>query len=681
MISTTISDRLAGTIAREIDLHLRSDRSHAHAGDFARLLYQVTLRGPHESIFDHLLPRIRDEHKRATVSLFRRHIARLRRDSEDTDLDLPRIIDHFKTFAEDPDAFPTPHSDTLAKLSEILRTFTDLTQSTEAFWRALEEGRTIKLFETLDTLAAEDAHRAPLAPYKKRLTDLQYEVIHYLALPVGQFAERQSTLSKMMDAVAGIESSIRTHRGLQPPEQTMLIALFRRQQRLFDGTRRWLCDEPRKLKARNARFPFWLYFGDPRRVEKQVEALSIRERAVRTLLGDELTRDRPQIDSEAPMFSGQRAKFEEFFVDWMTSELDIDTLKQALRERWPPFFRGIYTVTTSFWLASLTMLAPFILVPWLDRRGHQEWEGIGFFVIAAGMLLAALFSFTPLIRLLGWRLRLKNRLGRLRLLLQRAVEPQRDNKNDLRALEPQPEEKNEPEPRGYWFACLLPRLARLTAVPMALIVEFDHSYEFPLQASSWSILLLASLSLLTTHFFVTREMVDPEEQSGIASDESKRRVWKIVAVALAHSFGIAVVLSAIFASSHHVKCEDDPKPPPAHTDLGEPTPFWTLVETVLERVDNVQPDDIRPGEKCPYPRFLGLVPRVVSVDIGKIAENLHHPLPVKVAEYAIFRFYPTIILVWTALGLFFGVFLEGFMNGRRLRGLTIDTPAAVNAPE
>jgi hypothetical protein len=208
---------------------------------------------------------------------------------------------------------------------------------------------------------------------------------------------------------------------------------------------------------------------------------------------------------------------------------------------------------------------------------------------------------------------------------------------------------------------------------MALIVEFDHSYEFPLRASTWSVLLLASLSFLTTRFFVTRELVGQEEQSRSTSDE-RRRVWQIVAVALAHSFAIAVVLSAIFASSHDVRIEGNDPQPSVQTDPGKPTPFWTLVETILEKVDNKQHDE-------KYPRFLGLVPRVVSVDFGAISHDLGHPLPAKVAEHATFQFYPTIILVWTALGLFFGVFLEGFMKGERLRGLTIDTTAAVNTSE
>ena len=638
MISTTISDRIAGSIAREVDLHLRSDRSQAHAGDFARLLYQVTLRGPHESIFDHLLPRIRDEHERATVSLFRRHVARLRRDAENTDPDLRRIIGHFKLFSEDLDGHPaTRGSETLLALREALRTFTDLTQTSKDVWRALAADRTLELINSLDALAGENAHRAPLATFKKRLTDLQDEVIHYLALPVGRFEERQNTLSRMIDAVGRIESSIRVHRGLQPPEQMLLIALFRSQQVLFDGTRRWFCDEARKLKERNDRHRFWLYFCDPRPGDERVAAFSELEKpalSITTLYN--LAHVRAQIDSAPPGFPAQRAKFEEFFVDWMTSELDVETLKKVLRERWPPFFRCIYAVTTSFWLMSLTMLAPFALALWLDYRGHHEWEGIGFFVIALAMLLAALFSLTPPL--------ISGFLGKL--------------------------SRGKRAGPGYWFPCLLPRLARLTAVPMALIVEFDHSYEFPLHASSASLLFLASLSLITTRFFVTRELVGQEEQSHITSDESKR-VWQIVAVALAHSFAIAVVLSTIFASGHDVKTEGNDLQPSVQVDAGKPTPFWMLVETVLEEVDNKHA-----GEK--YPRFLGLVPRVVSVDFGAIAQNLGHPLPAKVAEHVKFQSYPTIILVWTALGLFFGVFLEGFMKGERLRGLTIDTPTEDN---
>ena len=47
-------------------------------------------------------------------------------------------------------------------------------------------------------------------------------------------------------------------------------------------------------------------------------------------------------------------------------------------------------------------------------------------------------------------------------------------------------------------------------------------------------------------------------------------------------------------------------------------------------------------------------------------------LPTSIRSHLVFVYYPTLILTWTAMGLFFGVFLEGFLNGRRLRDDVID---------
>jgi hypothetical protein len=286
-------------------------------------------------------------------------------------------------------------------------------------------------------------------------------------------------------------------------------------------------------------------------------------------------------------------------------------------------------------------VAPFLLAGWLTWANRAEWAGIGFFAITAGILLVAAFSF---IEALHWM-----------------------------AAKIRDETKTLP---GYWFQCLLPRLARLTAVPMALIVEFDHSYDFPLHASTWSILLLAALSFFTTRFFVTRELVDQEERPGVTkiSSDERKRVRQIVAVALSHSFGIAIILSSIFASTHPVRDDVPPKKPSVEVEVGKPSPFWLAVEVILEKVDNVT-------NEHEDPRFLGLVPREVKVESGPIAKSIGLPLPSKVAEHLAFSFYPTIILVWTALGLFFGVFLEGFMKGERLRGITIDKPDAQPPPE
>ena len=66
MISETVSERLAADIAREIDL--RRWRA-GNDFDFAGALYQVTLRGPHWTLFDHLLARIPDKIPRRLIDL------------------------------------------------------------------------------------------------------------------------------------------------------------------------------------------------------------------------------------------------------------------------------------------------------------------------------------------------------------------------------------------------------------------------------------------------------------------------------------------------------------------------------------------------------------------------------------------------------------------------------------
>ena len=64
------------------------------------------------------------------------------------------------------------------------------------------------------------------------------------------------------------------------------------------------------------------------------------------------------------------------------------------------------------------------------------------------------------------------------------------------------------------------------------------------------------------------------------------------------------------------------------------------------------------GERLGY-----LIPRQAGVDFAGMR----------------FVFYPTLILTWTALGLFFGVFLEGFMQGKHLRSTATKVDAEENA--
>jgi hypothetical protein len=692
-ISTNTSGQIAGAIARTIDLHQRYERENRRLPDLAKLLYQVTLRGPHESIFDHLLPRLSDDGDRKTVLLFRRHVARVRahrKDDHDTDFDLHDILEHVRALECDLDKYLEEQSSTtLYDMRNVVRQFNLLTQDNKSVWDHLTGETMFTLMKGLDALAEDEApRRRPLVPaFERSITDLHDQVLHYLSIPIGSFEERKRTLTAAIDLTAALEEQLRRHEGLRPPERTLLVALMRYVRQLFDRTGQWACDEARKQKERNDRQLFWLFFCDPRSKDNRLDTLSeIVQTDLSLHTRAKLERLSHQINTEPPPFEKQRALFERYFVDWMTSELDVESLKRVLRSRWPIFFRVLYTVTTSFPMMVATILMPFVLAAGFDIYHMHEWEGIGFFAITLGMIVAGVLSFTQiihrlakhagaltglflflalilLVRFVAWGPTGLRILGAVTVgaIIVFAVEMVRWLRKRLKDKSPEP---------GYWFDCLLPRLARLTAVPMALIVEFDHSYDFPLHASTWALLLLAVVSFLTTRFFITREMVDREEQPGVVEikPEERRHVRQIVAVALAHSFGIAIMLSAIFSSSHKVKMEEE-KEPSVRTVAGMPAKFWDIPEAILTRFDEVSHDHEEP-------RFLGLIPRETHFDIGAIAEKNHYPLPPKVAEHASFKFYPTIILAWTALGLFFGIFLEGFMKGERLRGRGVhETPS------
>jgi len=524
-------------------------------------------------------------------------------------------------------------SPTLRKLREALDLFTKLTANKTSAWRYSTE-KVVKLFTVLDELAGDERYRKPLCPaFKPRLAELQENVAYYISMPVGDFAARKKALRKASDLAADIEKSLVIHEGLQPPERILLVALMQHFRNLFDHTVRCYCDAAQRYRKANDPERFWLYFCDPR-------SRSARAVATKKLEAEEqIERVRELIEDAPPRFREQRAKFEEYYVQWMSSDLDVDSLRDVLRKRWPLWFRFVYGLMTNFWFASLLILVPCGVAIVADYMGYHAWEGAGFFVITFGIIVAAMLSFTQVIHKLAklWHSNM---------------------------------ERKKP---GYWFPCLMPRLARLTAVQMALIVEFDHSYEFPLGGSTWALLLLMITSFVTTRFFVTREMVDRKEQPGLVkiTPPERRRVRQIVGLALAHSFLIAVVLSAIFAPSYerrHLTTEKAGQSAIGNinsTAVQHPTgatnPFWKVPVAMLNYLDATSTLHMRR-------RFLGLLPREVDFDLGKITEQHGYSLPPKVREIVSFRFYPTIILTWTALGLFFGVFLEGFMQGKRLRG-------------
>lgn len=138
---------------------------------------------------------------------------------------------------------------------------------------------------------------------------------------------------------------------------------------------------------------------------------------------------------------------------------------------------------------------------------------------------------------------------------------------------------------------MFPRVAGFIAAPMALIVEFEHAYQFPLMASDGSLLLLMLLAFFAIHFTVTKAVAEDEDGEASASG-TRRRVGSIVAVALAQSFVIALVLSMTFAG--HIEV---PVQATVQADHGHGSMYHRL------------------------PLFLGVLPREVELDIPSIAKS------------------------------------------------------------
>jgi hypothetical protein len=244
---------------------------------------------------------------------------------------------------------------------------------------------------------------------------------------------------------------------------------------------------------------------------------------------------------------------------------------------------------------------------------------------------------------------------------------------------------------------MLPRLLRLIVVPLALIVDLEHSYYFPLHASNIVILLLMTLSFLTTDYFVTLEVLRRREREGASQAslrDSRTRVTKIVSVALAQSFALSLMFSIIFESNMIRRVDEEERHmtatvaiadaqsanPAPHKPvmpavmmsgrlspaLPEPTPLVRIWDSAGRVLDIYRK---RFDEEDVY--FFGLLPRRTSFNLGNILDHgvrvFHMRLHSSVLLHLRFDYYPTLILTWTALGLFFGVFLEGFLKGERLR--------------
>ena len=683
MISTNVSGRVA-----EIDLNLRQQRNHKKNKkvDFAKTLYQVMLRGPHERIFQHLMPRLENEDDAEVANFFCRHVAAVRTICEtqkDEDKLLDDLLPHVHKVIKGIEHTPNP---TLKRLRNALEQYESLAKNDCSLWITLWKGAAGGglglLFQQLDELAqftharnlsvtassesARFVHRKPLEPiYRDRLVRVQKGIGQYQKLSIREFDERRAALTSAREAAADIAASLDREPALNPPEHVLLAALLRRLRDVFERTIAWYCDEPQRLMEANEtedKTTFWLVFAsDPAEWINQARTLDehlhelhfanvddlssrLSELMGEFPLADQIRRLRAARGPEPPPIQNQQNLFEESYVEWVSNDLDIDAIKStvATRSLW---LRVVYAVITNLFFASLLILVPCAWAVAMDRMEIHWLEGLGFFLVAVTLTIAAAIAFSVILR-------------KIFLLCRKVWDWIREN-----WFHREPKIRH----RQFWFQATLPRMARLIAAPMVLIAEFEHSYKFPLHSSSWVLLLLMILSFFTTRFFVSREIF-PHMHTAELKRVNRTRVRQIVAVALSHAYAIALLFSMFFVTTHLRSQTEAPlsKPPdvPVVSRVSDektaPLPVRVLAGTLR------QFDDVKP-QYHHQPRFLGVLPREIAFNVGEVSSHLGFPLPRIVADHSNFMFYPTIILTWTAMGLFFGVFLEGFLSGKRLR--------------
>jgi hypothetical protein len=703
MISETVSYRLATEIAREADLSFRRARLSNPDFDLAALLYHVMLHGPDRAIYYHLIPRMKAEDY-PLVCLFADHVHSVRSCRVDHGYPrerLDKLLEHIKRFLP---RLRKQKSHLLKSLCDVLDVYSELADDMTVWFAIQGKESFLQLLSDLDTLAGDTRKHLRTATAsgeakaqgrtladdcKDECAALLSKVRHYIDLSVGQFDERRTTLEQAAELVANLRKKLEGVSELHPPERVLLIALLDRWEDMFRQTIEWFVDAPHRCRETRQPRLFWRTFITRETDKDEVQS---RDALLDSIMGPtpglfgrlrffddffERGWESPAEFSEPdvlglsgtkpPEKPGQRQELESFYVDWMSSELDVDHLAWALSSRWPDWFKPGYFFMANLWLCLILIAIPFaltIVADIVDTEFSNEIAGVGFFIYAAALLIVTAITLTGGVRRRGvaW---LRMRFG------SKSVPVQEDE-----------------QPQQYLYQSTLPRLLRLIVFPLALIVDFDHSYYFPTHASNVVILLLMALALLTTNYFVTvelrrrgKEIASPEATRTVGS---RRHVRQIVSIALAHAFALALIFSIIFEANTVKRFDEEDRhftgksalEDEVKTTVKKPmAPVWTVPVPIppepplstrarrwlLKRFDS----------QGRY--FFGILPRRTSFDLGKCIDrwlyafNRRH-LNDSVLLHLRFDYYPTLILSWTALGLFFGVFLEGFLKGERLRG-------------
>lgn len=667
MVSDQVSDRLAGDIARQVLLNLHRAKHHPDF-DFADPLYQILLRNPGTTIFDHLLAQIPEHGYRTFLLLFREHVTRVHaalptRPGEEVKIN--ELIAHAETLS--PKLLWHHQSFALRELGDAMRLYIQLASDKPAIWKAIvgmkeddRDGGLGELFRVLDRLD-EETHRRHHdigqprlrthkqrrrrdAPAQRRVmrrvalaklcneecVTLRLEVEHYLRLPIGRFDECSRALNLAIGAVRRIREKLFREAGLQPPELVILDSMLERWEGIFDRTLQWYVDAPRRCVHARRKKLFWLSFTNLSKDKlPPPEPVTEVELSHFHAAGDYTAKAPPDRTpalphcEKPPVPPGQDVAFENFFVEWMASDLDVDHLRWALGPRWKHKygFRAIYFFITSLPLTLLVIAFPFVINVLMHFTDQPELEGIGFFVFVVALILFATIA-----------------------IIERLL----DERRPVRTERPY---------YAFRFTSLLPRLFRLIVVPLGLLIDFEHSYLFPMHASNVELLGLCVLALVAPHFFIRREVRSSEGELSRMDDRENsedvgRRVRQILSVALAHSFAVALLFAFLFEAKYISRIHV--------ADTAHQT-----VATGGKQAD-AAPDPHHHYHHEPY--FLGFIPREAHFDLDDYARRYHYQLREPWATWLRFEFYPTLILSWSALGLFFGVFLEGFLRGERLRG-------------
>ncbi|MGC4120191.1 MAG: hypothetical protein QM765_37540 [Myxococcales bacterium] len=599
LVDARNSFHVCATLARLIDLHARRMRAQRSDFDLAVPLYQVCLLGPNPAVFEHLAARLEPGPQVRLALLFARHA----RASEG----LERVAAHAEEFLSGSAPFASPALSCGCEVLEAVKAVASLDAAALPD-RSEDAGGLVRLFAALDALGGYVGRELALRErHAGTLTALCDELARYRELPVGLFGERAKSLDRALASLLALEEALRHDARLRPPESLLAVGVVRHLAAAIRAMREQHVERARALVESGAMREFFAVF----------------------------VHDGPEVGAPGtvrPSLSArQRHAYEEFYVERVSAELDVEMLGETLSPRWSRPLRWLYATITNLWAVLAIIAAPYVLLALLSRFAS---ESVPYRLRGAGFALYVAVVVVGLLVVLG-----RGAIGAL------ASAAGRDEGGH-----PHPA-----KPEKHAFEAFLPQLVGRIVVPMAVLVDFDHSYHFPLNASDEVIVLLVVLSLLSTAFYIGKQLVgEPGHETGAGRLRHGRRLLpKLMGLALFESFVAAVLLATLFGSNYFMH---------SGRALREAQPFLGVIPK------HVDLDLASLGSHAPAAEH-GAAATHEKQEEGEVKAPacLVAEEPEPTPRFTV-RVFPTLVLVWTALGLFIGVFLEGFFKGEGLRG-------------